>query len=328
MDNTQAKFLLSSFRPDGADAHLPEFADALKLAAENRELGEWLAHERATDAAFAKALNDVPIPNGLRDEILAVLAYDGGIADVDLDLDGLFTGGMASIKPPEGLRDQILAAMEMEQGAVHEENTKAAEVKTWRWLSVAAIAAAVAVVALFTMSQPILNHSNQDVMVINEASVLNPTIGYPAVQTVAVHSAVQQMATKLKSPDQIHLNTNLDCAHAAMQFLDTKRHPVPSQLPVGLEDATLVGARDMYLESGQPISLLCFEKQGLGMVHLIVVDLASLTDADKLTSMKSISLQSCYGCKKTQFNIAHWREGEKAYMILTKAKKKDMVKLF
>jgi len=328
MDKTQAKFLLSSFRPDGADAHLPEFAEALKLAAENRELGEWLAHERATDAAFAQALNYVPIPDGLRDEILAVLAYDGNSEAEDTDLDGLFSVGMASINPPESLRDQILAAMQMEQSAANQENIKVTEIKIWRWLSVTAIAAAVAVGALVTMNQPNFIQSNQDVLVDNGTSIPSPAIGDSSVQRVAVHSAVQQMAVKLKSPDQIKLNTDLDCANAAMQFLGTKDHPVPSHLPVGLEDAKLVGARDMYLDSGQPISLLCFEKEGMGMVHLIVVDSASLSDADRLSSMKKISLKSCYGCNKTQFNIAHWREGKKTYMILTKAKKKDMVKLF
>lgn len=330
MDNTEAKFLLSSFRPDGADANLPEFAEALKLAAGNRELGEWLAHERATDAAFAKALNHVPIPDGLRDEILAVLAYDGNSVAEDTDLDGLFLAGMASINPPESLRDQILAAMQMEQGAVNQENNRVTEIKIWRWLSVAAIAAAVAVGTLVTMNQPALIQSNQDVLVDNGRTGIPslPAIGHSSVQRVAVHSAVQQMAAKLKSPDQIKLNTDLDCATAAMEFLNTKDHPVPSHLPIGLADAKLIGAREMYLDSGLPISLLCFKKEGMGVVHLMVVDSANLSDADNLSSMKSISLESCYGCSKTQFNIAHWREGDKTYMVLTKAKKKDMVKLF
>ncbi len=328
MDKTQAKFLLSSFRPDGADAHLPEFADALKLAAENRELGEWLAHERATDATFAQALNDVSIPDGLRDEILAVLAYDGNSEAEDTDLDGLLTGGMASIAAPEGLRDQIIAAMQVEQGAMNQENSRVTEIKVWRWLSVTAIAAAVAVGALITMNQKSLPQSNPEVLVNKHTPLPSPKIDRSSVQRVAVHSAVHQMAVKLKSPGQIKLNTDLDCANAAMQFLNTKHHPVPSQLPVGLAEAKLVGARDMYLDSGQPISLLCFDKEGMGMVHLIVVDSASLSDAGELSSMKSISLKNCYDCDVTQFNIAHWREGEKTYMILTKAKKKEMVKLF
>ena len=56
MDKEQAKFILQSFRPDGADASDADFAEALEFAARDRELGEWLASERAADAQFANAL--------------------------------------------------------------------------------------------------------------------------------------------------------------------------------------------------------------------------------------------------------------------------------
>ena len=56
MDKERARFVLSCFRPDGADAGDPDFAEALRMAAGDRELGEWLARERAQDAAFAQAL--------------------------------------------------------------------------------------------------------------------------------------------------------------------------------------------------------------------------------------------------------------------------------
>jgi hypothetical protein len=322
MDKEQAKFLLSSFRPDGADAHLPEFADALRLAAEDREVGEWLAQERATDAAFAKALNEVPIPDGLRDEILAVLEYDGQTSEVDAELDSLFTGGMAAIAPPAGLRDQILTAMEMEVSeAKAAEPDNVTDIGMWRWLSVAGVAAVVAVGTFLTVNRP-------EPSEVAPALVSNSVIESDAIQPVAVSHAAQEMAFKLTAPDELDLNTNLGCAHDAKDFLNGKHSPVPKTLPPGLKDAELVGARDMYLESGQPVSLLCFKKDGMGMVHLMVVDTASLEDADSLDSMKSITLKNCKGCKKTHFNIVHWKEGQTAYMMLTKAQKEEMVKLF
>ena len=63
MNLEQAKLILSSFRPNGADAEGPAFAQALELAVSNEELGLWLASERAQDLAFAEILNDVPIPD-------------------------------------------------------------------------------------------------------------------------------------------------------------------------------------------------------------------------------------------------------------------------
>ncbi|MFC4991140.1 hypothetical protein [Rubritalea tangerina] len=327
MDKQQAKFLLSSFRPDGADASSPEFAQALQLAAEDRELGEWLAQERATDAAFAEALSSVPIPNGLRDEILAVLEYDGRAQEGDAEVDSIFTGGMASIQPPAGLRDQIIAAMELQtESSEMTAAEKVTDIAAWRWLSVAAAAAAV-VVGIYVSTNSLGDPEPALVNNLNELAVPDQPVD-TQVRTVAVHNAVQQMAAKLTSPEGVDLNKDLGCAHDAMQFLDTKSHPVPEVLPPGLGDAKLVGARDMYLENGQPVSLLCFEKEGMGMVHLIVLDTANVKDADKLNTMKSISLKNCYGCSRTKFNIAHWSEGDKAYMILTKANKQEMVKLF
>ena len=74
MDNEESRFILRCFRPDGADAENPDFAEALAWAAKDRELGEWLARERARDADFANALNSVTIPSILREEILVSLA--------------------------------------------------------------------------------------------------------------------------------------------------------------------------------------------------------------------------------------------------------------
>ncbi|HEY8990944.1 MAG TPA: hypothetical protein VIM46_03130, partial [Luteolibacter sp.] len=117
MDKEHARFILRCFRPDGADAAQPDFAAALQLAAADRELGEWLARERADDAAFARALQAAPVPDGLRDEILTGLAAQRGewAGEAHPD-DGPFIGALASIAPPAALRGEILRAME--RGAV------------------------------------------------------------------------------------------------------------------------------------------------------------------------------------------------------------------
>ncbi|MCP5545336.1 MAG: hypothetical protein H7A49_15675, partial [Akkermansiaceae bacterium] len=74
MDNERARFILRSFRPDGADADDRDFAEALELAVRDRELGEWLARERELDAGFARALERIELPAGLREDILRAFA--------------------------------------------------------------------------------------------------------------------------------------------------------------------------------------------------------------------------------------------------------------
>ena len=90
--------------------------DALALAAQDRELGDWLARERARDAAFAAALNDIEIPTDLRDAIQHILTATEnktGIAHEELDTS--FISALSHITPPPGLREQILSAMEVEK---------------------------------------------------------------------------------------------------------------------------------------------------------------------------------------------------------------------
>ena len=126
MDKEQARFILRSFRPDGADAGDPDFAEALKLAMENRELGEWLASERAFDAAFASALVTVDLPELLREDILACLAVErGDFPQAEDRHDARLIGAFASIQPPASLRESVIAAMDRTA-------TKDAPLDAWR----------------------------------------------------------------------------------------------------------------------------------------------------------------------------------------------------
>jgi hypothetical protein len=67
----EAKFILSAYRPNGGDAGLPAFGDALRMAAGDPALGAWFARSRAYDAAVALKLGKIGPPLGLREAILA-----------------------------------------------------------------------------------------------------------------------------------------------------------------------------------------------------------------------------------------------------------------
>ena len=67
----EAKFILSAYRPNGSDAAVPAFGDALRMAADDPALSAWFARSRAHDAAVAAKLKGVEPPPGLREAILA-----------------------------------------------------------------------------------------------------------------------------------------------------------------------------------------------------------------------------------------------------------------
>lgn len=71
MNNREAQFVLSAYRPDGQDASDPQFADALEQARRDPALGEWLEQEQQCDRLIAERLASVMPPRELRHAILA-----------------------------------------------------------------------------------------------------------------------------------------------------------------------------------------------------------------------------------------------------------------
>ncbi len=298
MDNEQARFILQSFRPDGADAKDPEFAEALALAAEDRELGEWLARERAQDAAFAAALSDVAIPEDLRESILNVLSGNG--EGEWTSMDEQFVGALAGVRAPDGLREQILAAMAVESGGA-----KAAPKRTWAWLRSASIAAAVVLGVWLAFQLP----------------GGDPT-GGPRLAALTPVTMEREAVSQLKKRFKLDReNPN----HAALfDFLAKNDLPVPKELPPGLEGVPAVGCKVMKLD-GHTASLVCFKMKESGMVHLVVMSLDEVTgDFGALSDAK----KKCSQCPVSGWSSARWTDDENAFMLLGKMKADEMAEAF
>ena len=69
MKREEAQFILGAYRADGATGE--EFAEPLQMAANDPELGKWLAREQEMDRLISEKLSGVAVPSGLRDRILA-----------------------------------------------------------------------------------------------------------------------------------------------------------------------------------------------------------------------------------------------------------------
>lgn len=245
MDKEQARFILRSFRPDGADVNDHDFAEALALAMENRELGEWLAEERALDAAFANALSSVELPATLREDILGCLAGErGDLPQAEDAHDAAWIGALASIQPPPSLRDEILAAMDR--------SVSSAKVIKPNWFRRASIplaaAAGVALAFLFTRSddQPSLaNHG-------------------PLPVDVVQAGFIRAYESPLFSLDETR-----DDQQALMENLKSRKLPCPGCLPPGLVNVKSIGCRELIID-GKRGSLICFDERNAGVIHLII----------------------------------------------------------
>jgi hypothetical protein len=244
MDKEQARFVLRSFRPDGADVNDHDFAEALALAIENRELGEWLAEERAFDAAFAKALASVALPEHLLQDILGCLAGErGDFPQAEDARDAALIGALASIHPPRALREEILTAM----GRTGQ-STLAGRSR-WRRMSVPLAAAAGIALAVFLTRR-------------NDPPPL--AIASPVPVDVVQAGFIQAY----QSPS-FSLDTKRTDHQVLITHLKSLKLPCPGCLPPGLAKIKGIGCRELVID-GKRGSLICFDERVNGVVHLVV----------------------------------------------------------
>ncbi len=71
MDKDEAKYLLQSYRPSGADASDPHFADALGHVQQDAEMQSWFNRQQAISTALTEKLQEIPVPKDLKARILS-----------------------------------------------------------------------------------------------------------------------------------------------------------------------------------------------------------------------------------------------------------------
>jgi hypothetical protein len=321
MDKEQAKFILQSFRPDGADASDADFAEALQLAAEDRELGEWLAKERATDAAFAAALCELEIPEDLRQHILAVIRGESP-EDLlsDQDMDAVLFNAMDELQPPEGLRDQILAAMDVQQAQDDRKASAedpASNVVTGRfgnWPRVAAIAAA---------------------LVLGAFVAIQVTPGDKPSDGLFESHEVQRYAGGLIDAS---ISMDVDVADSTQlhDWMVSKNIPTPSTIPLRLLATNTIGCKEISLPVNQENPeerkawIFSFAQQGGEDLYLVIVKNIYVRDRN-LSAMSEVTTKDCYHCPETRWNVARWQDARNTYMLLVKkeaARKNELLSYF
>lgn len=245
MDKEQARFILRSFRPDGADAADPGFAEALHLAAEDRELGEWLARQRALDAEFSRALESLAIPERLREEILSGLAAERGEVPPPHDeLDRSFMAALSGLRPPDELRGKLLAAM-------------SPAMKDKRPLPRSRIALLLAAAAGFALAFLV----GQPGAPLPQEAKIKP-VRIEAVQAGFIKTfKAPDFSLEEKNPDHETLFTHLRGRSLPCPGCDP--------IPAGLQKVPSLGCRELVID-GKRGSLICFDRGADGIVHLII----------------------------------------------------------
>lgn len=295
MDKDEARFILHSFRPDGADAADPDFAAALKLAMENRELGEWLANERAFDASFAEALGTVELPQELRDDIFACLAAERGDYPQAQDpQDAAWIGALASVQPPPGFRDELITAMNR---TVAVEKTKKGP-NLFRRFAIP-VAAAAGVALAFLVTRP------------GSASGTFKAVPFEAVQAGFV---------KTYDSPAFALEEKRENFEVLVRHLQQKKLPCPGGLPPGLKDKKGIGCRELEID-GKKGSLICFKVGEQGVVHIMVF---RRNDVSGDFPPKESPEFAQYG----NWVSARWQDGSKVFVVMSDSMGEKLTELF
>lgn len=309
MDKEQAKFILRSFRPgdrSASDTSTEDFAEALALAASNRELGEWLAEERAMDETFTKALGAIELPETLREDILGCLNGERrDYPNAQDQADAAMIGALASMPVPANLRGDILAAMERSAPRQASGNFgKAAIIEDplevgveplspiWRRLGIPLAAAAGIALALIITREP------QDGGQLVEADTRPVPIEVVPVSFIQTYEA-----------PNFHLEVKRDNREQLEEVLHSRKLPCPCCLPPGLENSKSIGCRELVID-GKHGSLICFQQDGMGVVHLVIF---KREDVDGSCSNK---LADPCLLQEGKWAIARWMNDESVFFLI------------
>ncbi|MCF7733978.1 MAG: hypothetical protein K9N23_19995 [Akkermansiaceae bacterium] len=283
MDREQARFLLRSFRPCGADGSDADFAEALKLANEDLELGQWLASERAFDAEFAVALARLSMPESLRESILVHLAIErGDLPQVTDRFEAMLVGGVATIQPPAELRTEILMAMSKTAGGRRSRRVY------WRRAMIPLAAAAGIAVAFVASSKP----AGQTVVEI-------PKLPMELVETEFIRA--------FESPD-FTLDEKREDHQVLMKHLRERKLPCPCCLPKGLAEMKSIGCRELVID-GRVGSIICFNERKNGVVHLVVF---RREDVDSDLPGRDTPSLTQHG----KWAMARWEDHERVFILI------------
>ena len=297
MDKEQARFILRSFRPDGADAGDPDFAKALQFAMENRELGEWLAQERAFDAGFASALSSIDLPENLRKDIIACLAAErGDFLPTEDSQDAVWIAALASIQPPKSLRNDLLAAMD--RTTVRSKSPR--HIPLFRRLAIPlAAAAGIALAFLATRTAP------------PPAVVKNETVPVEMVKASFM---------KIYASPTFDLAQKREDQQVLVQHLKERKLPCPGCLPPGLRGVKGIGCRELEIE-GKRGSLICFKVGERGIVHVIIFRRKDVTGYFQPDGCPTFDRQGDWAS-------ARWQDTENVFVMMSNTQGGTLVELF
>jgi hypothetical protein len=307
MDKEQARFILRSFRPDGADAGSSDFAAALRLAMQDRDLCEWLAKERAEDAAFSTALHSIPMPDNLRNEILDALAWQrGDLPHIESPEDQHWARALAGIRPPADLRRNILSAM---HATVEAEPNP---VLAWKKYGIPAAAAAAITLAIALPSSLWESDATERLAAMDP----DPSASHTPIPVELVRTGF----LNIYQNQDFSLEQGRGSHEEIMSRLAERGLPCPSCIPPALRNIEGIGCREIIID-GRRGTVVCYQPGEDGMVHLVIFRAEDIQDP--LPFRRDVRF-----AQHGDWATAAWRNHENVFVLLGNTEVNQIATLF
>jgi hypothetical protein len=106
---------------------------------------------------------------------------------------------------------------------------------------------------------------------------------------------------------------------ALREWLVDQNAPGDFMVPTALVGRPSVGCRKFNWK-GQPVSLVCFKVDGVGTVHLFVVDRSNLHNIPA-------DLKPRFTTDRNGVTTASWRNNDRVYVLAAKAEERELRRL-
>lgn len=330
MNTQEAQFILSSYRHNGEDALDGRFTEALTLAAQDRKLGEWLAKERAKDAAFSAALETVPIPENLRMEIYHSLH---GIQPERDEFDLAFSNAFNSLEVPSELRNQIMTSMGQEAHTAKKRKIKLTLQSAF--LPLAALLVIGLITALLIL--PFGKNNNPSLQLSSTQPSSKNKNTQPKLAEKKSTAAIALVKTPKSNAKSIQLEVGAKIRkNIALTSLGSdesvdwlKKNQLPSiDLPERLKNLDCQGVTSIKLRNNVNASLIRFLTKDKKEVNLLMLDKKDVDKSNLLPSCSFGARNDSYYCPECEYAIARIQSGEVIVILLTQLDTESTSELF
>jgi hypothetical protein len=293
MNREHAKALIRSFSFDEVEVIEPSLQEALELATEDRQLGEWLSRECGADASFVRFLFHGVIPEDLKKSIIDVLESGGEIVDE------IACEAYAAPKSVEVEKSPEVVEAEDDSGSLSVRTQRKLGNRLLNW------SFSIVVIGLILISMAFVYQFFSGA-------------GEGRLQGSTSEEVVGATVAMIESPF-FTLDLQNDRPGVLYDWLESQGFPFPQNLPGKMSQMKTVGCRTLRVGGGERPGSLVSYRNGEELIHLLTIERRSVL-SENTQVPKNLWGDWSQVRGHRQWVALPWYHGEYAFFLLREKK--------